>query len=175
MDTKTNESELEEMLEQYRKIQETINNTETESDDITTEEICLNFNIFTTWMSQSIKSEMKNLYEEFAKTFDAKYRTDLYEMIADNFCSDIVSDKLKFYWSMLIINLLENSKTYKYRVNFSTVVVNETDGELPVLTYDIEKLETNLKIKVVKHVFVCMLKNERLCYFKENGNDYYVS
>ena len=184
----TTETELEEMLELYRKIKESVSNkekkhldSESDSEDkFTMEEICLNLNIFTTWMKQVLDLDpdvIGKLYKNFSEKFDIEYRMGLYEIIADNFGTENISPQTKFYWSLLIIDLLSLSKSYKYKVTITKGKnITQEEDKLPIVSYDMDSCTTNLQMQVVKHMFECTVDSkERLCWFKENGSAYYVS
>jgi hypothetical protein len=124
------------------------------------EEVNNNLNIFQTWMNDNYKSG--NLYVIFAQTFDAQYRSDLFENMVEYFeCSDLVTNELLFNWKIMIYDLLKSNKKYK--------------SYLEELVFDIDSRNTNLGLNRSKYVFRCFIDGNPLCYFKENGNDYYVS
>ena len=128
-----------------------------------------NINIFSNWMEDKInmnlmsdKMDKNNLYTLFKQQFDVKYRTDLFENICEYFNDlSFVTDDILFYWKYIAICLLKSSKKYKYYL-----------GDLVFETYI---KETNFRLVKEKYIFRCFIGDESLCYFKENGNDYYVS
>ena len=154
------EKELAELLEKHKQI-DRANNEQLEKElQQLVENAKNNLNIFSTWMSENIKN--KNIYEDFRNQFDAEYRSDLFENMCEYFMdSTMVSEDLVFYWKYLIIALLKTSK--KYKSYSSELVVDENDKK------------TNLALVKEKYIFRCFINGEHLCYFKENGNDYYVS
>lgn len=132
---------------------------------------------FSEWMDQIVRTDIfGKLYKEFSTKFDADFRTKLYEIIADYFGTEHVTDKIKFYWTLLIIDLMSCNKTLKYKV---TIVkdknVKQDPNELPIVSYDIDELNTNLVLHVTKHMFYCDIDKEKICWLKENGTSYYVS
>ena len=133
---------------------------------------------FSEWMEQIVRNAdiLGKLYKEFSTKFDAEFRTKLYEIIADYFGTEHITDKIKFYWTFLIIDLMSCNKTLKYKV---TIVkdknVKQDPNELPIVSYNIDELDTNLVLHVTKHMFYCDIDKEKICWLKENGISYYVS
>lgn len=125
------------------------------------EETKTNLNIFLQFMQfmQTYHQE-KTLIKNFYDNFDSAYRSKLY----DNICAyfeddDIVTDEIIFYWKLLVVNLINQSKhahlAKKIEVDFSNKVIN-------------------LKLVKKKCLFECYLEGEHVGYFKDNGNNYYV-
>lgn len=146
-------------------MEETIGSTEAidilfSETTVTLEQIEKNIKDFSAWIDLHLTDT--NLYELFCKTFGASYRSQLFEDICDSFKNSIlVTDDVLFNWKGLIVHLLKNSKKYKSFIN--DLVFN------PVAK------KTNLRLVKDKHTFKCFIDDEFICYFKENGNDYYVS
>jgi hypothetical protein len=119
-----------------------------------------NIDIFVKWMSDNYTSEQ--LYFDFAKSFPNKFLLDLYWDMCNHFMNgELVSDDAVFYWKLIIISLL---KKHKYLSN-----------ELDDLVLDIDNKYCNIKLVQPKNIFRIFIKNRSICYFKENGNEYYVS
>lgn len=124
------------------------------------EEVHNNINIFLTWADQVTNAP--NLHELFIENFDVQYRIDLFENINEFFNdTTFISDRILFYWKLLVIDIIKHSKKYSNRYDD--------------LTVDVVNLTSNLRLVREKHIFRCFLDNEPICYFKENGTDYYVS
>lgn len=119
-----------------------------------------NFNIFRIWAQNNLSAA--NLYSIFCENFDVKYRMDLYQNVNEYFMDDVVVDtEFLFYWKFLILSILKNHKRYR--------------SYLSGLEIDVDNKTCNLALVRDRAVFRCFLNEEPLCYFKENGNDYYVS
>lgn len=124
------------------------------------EEIKNNLSMFSTWMEPNYQKV--TLYKDFCEDFSQEYRMALFENICEFFNDEtIVNDNVLFYWKCMVIFLLRNSKKYRYQL-----------GEL---TLNYELRETNLVMIKNKYIFKCFIVDEQICYFKENGTDYYVS
>lgn len=126
-----------------------------------------NINIFETWMKESINES--DLYKSFYQNFDSEYRSQLYENICEFFDTSLVSNDVIFYWKYLVIYLLNNNKKYK-----SLLQDLELDDNIK-LEVNKETCETNLCLVKKKYIFQCFIDKIPICYFKENGNDYYIS
>ena len=119
-----------------------------------------NFSIFETWINNNLQNQ--NLYHDMCTQFDVRYRMDLFEDMSEHFLDDsMISSELVFYWKILIVSLLRINKKYRSYLNN--------------LLVDTDNLKCNLALVKEKSIFRCFLNEEHLCYFKENGNDYYVS
>ena len=154
------EKELAELLEKHKQMDKDATEKLEKELQQHIEDAKNNLNIFNTWISENINNE--GLYKEFHDQFDLKYRIDLFENMCEYYMDQsMVSEDLVFYWKYLIISLLKTSKKYK--------------SYLDELTVSTEKKETNLALVREKYIFRCFVKGDHLCYFKENGNDYYVS
>lgn len=152
----TSEEELAKLIQQNNQIRESLRNELDEYLD----EIHNNINIFTTWAKASINN--KNYTKEFIKDFVDTYRSQLFDQICHFFLDEnMVTDEVLFYWKYLVVSLLENSKKYKSYLNR--------------LEYDKENKKTNLRMVREKSIFRCFIDEEPICYFKDNGNEYYVS
>jgi len=152
---------LEELLEQNKKINETALHDIQEEYKKYIEDVHNNLNIFATWVKNQL--DLQKLYQIFANDFDEKYRSDLFENMYDFFLDDkFVTDNMIFYWKCLVINLLQNNKKYKSYISD--------------LHIDFYNMETNFRLikEKKKYIFKCFIEDEMICYFKENGNMYYV-
>ena len=119
-----------------------------------------NFNIFLTWIKQNLGE--KNLYKSFSDNFTSEYRVELYEGISEFFNDELmVTDDILFYWKFIVVTLMRSSRKYKSYIDD--------------LIFDLETRNTNVVLVKEKHIFRCFVADEPICYFKENGNDYYVS
>ncbi|AKI80055.1 hypothetical protein [Niemeyer virus] len=115
---------------------------------------------FKNWFKD--KTDDSNVYNVFESTFGPEFRSQLYEYINEFFNNnDIVTDQLLAYWKILIRNIMRLNR--KYQVIASKINVDEN-------THD-----SNLKLFKEKSMFRCFMDEEPICYFKENGNNYYVS
>lgn len=124
------------------------------------EDVQNNIGIFVTWMQTSYKD--KNLPESFQNSFDDDYRSKLFENICEFFKhEEYITDEVLFYLKCIIVCLLKASR--KYRTC------------LDKLEFDIETQETNLRLVRDKYNIRCFIADEHICYFKDNGNLYYVS
>ena len=116
--------------------------------------------IFVTWMQYSFNKE--NLYDDFHKNFDEEYRTCLFENVCKYFKNEeFITDEILFYLKCIIFCLLKASRKYKTRIDS--------------LNFDINNRSTNLRLVREKYTIRCFVDDEHLCYFKDNGNIYYVS
>ena len=119
-----------------------------------------NLNIFLTWITQNLNES--DIYKLFSENFTSEYRVDLYENICEFFNDEsMVSDDILFYWKFIVTILMKSSKKYK--------------SYLGDLIFDLDTHNTNMVLVREKHIFRCFIADEPICYFKENGSDYYVS
>lgn len=176
--------ELKKLLEQKKQIEENQANIEKEEERLRKEseqhieDTYNNLNIFVLWIKDNLtnkdnlantndltnKDNLTNkvLYKSFTKSFSTEYRTHLFENICEFFKNEtFVTNEILFYWKYIVIHLLQHSKKYKSRSK--------------KLTFDISNFETNLRLVKEKYIFKCFIGDRFICYFKENGNDYYVS
>ena len=124
------------------------------------EDVRINLNIFATWCRSSLNDA--TFYNTFRDNFDEKFRSQLFLNIFDFFYKDeLVTTDILFYWKFMVINLLHNSK--KYRSSLDELKLDKTNHN------------TNLRFVKERNVFKCFINDEPICYFKENGSDYYVS
>ena len=152
--------ELDELLEQKKMIEKHHEEELAKEMEERYEEATNNVNILLTWMASHSTSQ--NLYGDFRKNFHEEYRIRLFEDIYQFFNADqLVTNDVLFYWKLLIIDLVKNSR--KFRSCMQDLAVDMVDRE------------TNLSITKEKYMFKCFVREGHLCYFKENGNDYYVS
>ncbi len=125
--------------------------------------------IFLVWSENNYMKQ--NYFNLFEKNFSTEYRINLYEIIHDHFDDEkLISDTLLWYFKLLIINALQQKKKYDYL--FKDGDKNEEEESLSI---DYENNQTNMKIVVDKHAFKCFVDNSLVCYFKENGVNYYAS
>ena len=114
------------------------------------------------WVKDKDSIYCDNFYRVFESTFNSEYRSELYNTIYNYFNdNEIVSNELLIFWKLLVIDLIRNNK--KYNSNISTIYV------------DLKNQSTNFVLVKEKAVFRCYVDEEPLCFFKENGNNYYVS
>lgn len=119
-----------------------------------------NFNIFLTWIKQNLDD--KNLYKSFSDNFTSEFKIELYEGINEFFNDEwMVTDDVLFYWKFMVVTLMRSSRKYKSYIDD--------------LIFDLKTRDTNVVLVKEKHIFRCFVADEPICYFKENGNDYYVS
>lgn len=165
-DETVNETELALLLEQKKQIEENIKKEQKAEEEQKREienhieDVRDNINIFLRWIQGS--TEEKNINKKFCEDFSVEYRVALFENICEFFNYEtLVTNDVLFYWKLIIMDLLRVSKKYKSYVSD--------------IIFDIETKETNLALKKEKYMFRCFIGSEPLCYFKENGNEYYVS
>lgn len=122
-----------------------------------------NLAIFTTCMRAILKEPSKlNLYDAFSQNFDMGYRSSLFENVCEFFKNEeFITDEILFYWKLLIVCLLKSSRRYKTRIDD--------------LVLDMENQSTNLRLVREKYTIRCFINDEHICYFKDNGDAYYVS
>lgn len=118
-----------------------------------------NINIFLNWIKKFIDNE--NMGEVFTEIFPKKYRMKLFKNMLDFSGSEVIGEEHVFYWKMLIFYYLKHNKKYQEYIKY--------------VKYSLEKKETNIKIEKFKRIFKCYINSEFICYFKENGNEYYTS
>lgn len=148
--------ELNLLLKQTKSINENFKNELNEY----LEEVKNNINIFSTWFKSSLLDE--NILDGFNNNFLLEYRIQLFEQICQFFQNEsIVTDQVLFYWKYIVISYLRNSKKYKHC--------------LEDLEIDLINQTTNLRMVKQKSIFRCFIDDEPICYFKENGNEYYTS
>lgn len=165
-DDESLKKELVQLLEQKKQIEENKIREKEEEEKLKIElekhieDVRINLNIFLSWMKNSLLDE--NTYKSFKKDFNPEYCSKLFDNICEFFKDNsFVTDEILFYWKFMVICLLRTSKKYK--------------SLLGNLTFDLEKRETNLRIVKEKYIFRCFIDENHICYFKENGTDYYVS
>ncbi|XWV24856.1 mg583 protein [Tupanvirus deep ocean] len=158
--------ELEKLLKQKQELDEIKRQEEEEEKELKKkleqhiEDVRTNLAMFSKWMKN--KKLFDNLYKDFCNDFSPEYRSELFENVCEFFKDEsFVTDDILFYWKHLVVHLLKTSKKYKYY--------------LQDLVFDHETHDTNLRLVREKYIFKCFIGEEQLCYFKENGTDYYVS
>ncbi|AGC02042.1 hypothetical protein H012_gp417 [Acanthamoeba polyphaga moumouvirus] len=115
---------------------------------------------FITWMRENKNND--NLYKSFSDIFSSEYRTSLYENIIKYFHNEeVITDEFLIYWKLLIIDIIKNNKRHKHNMEYINI--------------NLDTQITNLRLDKEKGVFRCLVDNNSICFFKENGNDYYVS
>ena len=168
-DDKTNEDEennedeetqLADLLKKHKQLEEAAEEELQKQIEQHIEDCRNNLNIFSQWVDNKTNSE--SLYALFKKEFDDNYRSDLFCNICEFFNDpQFVTDDLLFSWKCMVVCLLKASKKYK--------------GYLSDLVFVPKTKETNFRLVKEKYIFRCFIGEKHLCYFKENGNDYYVS
>lgn len=139
--------------------------TETNTPDSNTDETQINFNIFIKWMKNNW--DVDDLYNKFTHKFSPEYRSQLYDDMIKYFNdSTLVTDELLYYWKVIVVYVIIQSNKYNH--------CNEH------IVIDLENKSFNIVLYVIKGIFKCVIEDsdiysEHLCYFKDNGNDYYVS
>lgn len=152
--------QLEELLEQKRLLDEEREKQLEKEIKQHIEDVRNNLAIFLRWIKASLNE--KNLYKSFSDNFTAEYRMELFENICEFFKDDtFITDEILFYWKYLVVFLLRTSKKYK--------------SSLDDLVFNLDNQETNLRLVKEKYIFRCFIDDSPICYFKENGTDYYVS
>lgn len=118
------------------------------------------FEVFNSWYEMNKKVE--NLIEKFNKDLTQDFRMNLYEFLYDYMEDEkIVTDVTIFNMKMIIYYLIKTHKKF-----------SEDSKEI---TFDTDNKTTNLYLTRQKHIFKCYVGDSELCYFKENGNFYYVN
>jgi hypothetical protein len=158
--TAEDEHILAELLEKHKQIEEACQKELEDETAAYLQDAENNLNIFKTWMEPNLATP--NSYKLFLENFDPEYRSSLFENISEYFNdSELVTDEVLFDFKVLIISILRNHKKFK--------------SYLTDLTLDTSSSSTNLRLIKAKQTFKIFVGDEFLCYFKENGNDYYVS
>jgi hypothetical protein len=151
---------LAELLEQHKIIEDSYEKEMAAELEKRLEEANINFNIFSKWMSLNLKGT--GLYKSFIAKFDTEYRMAFFSNVSDFFSDNkLVTDTLLFYFKVLIFDMLKTHKKFKSCVT--------------EITIDHDTQKTNLRLIKAKQTFKIFINDELLCYFKENGNDYYLS
>jgi hypothetical protein len=109
---------------------------------------------FNSWIGNL--SSYQGTYAKFKEIFDEQSRMDIYNYILNN-----QDDEILFYFEVLVMDLITNSKKYM--------------SCLKEIKFDIENKTTNLKLIMFRHAFKCYIDEKFLFFIKENGNDYYLS
>ena len=133
-----------------------------------------NLSLFTDWIaatiqilagdlsSPDIKINASSVYQMFEKDFNDEYRNKLFDTFCDHFSNEeIVTDDILFYWKFIVICLLQTNRKFRFR--------------LEEIECNLHDRTTNLRMVKEKYMFRCFIAEDHLCYFKENGNCYYVS
>lgn len=173
-DEKDHSEEFQQMLDQRRQLE--IQQLQ-EREDAIDEELLLkkleehmndarnNFNIYLTWIESygpNLSHSDGNFYKSFSDVFSTEYRENLYANICEFFNDEtMVTDDVLFYWKYMVVVLLRSSRKYRSYIDH--------------LVFDLKTKETNLVLVKEKHIFRCFVNDKPICYFKENGCDYYVS
>lgn len=164
---------LAELLEQKKKLNELKQQEEEEENfkrefEQHMEDVKNNINIFLTWSNEHYTED--DFYKNFSKNFSKDYRMALFENICNFFKDEnIITDDVLWYWKILIINIIKSHKKYKYYIDNKNEYFDED------FIFDINNRTTNLNIVKEKHILRCFVGENPLCYFKENGNEYYAS
>nr|WBF70686.1 hypothetical protein [Megavirus caiporensis] len=115
---------------------------------------------FLSWIKSNTDND--DVYKNFSNIFSSDYRISLYENVIKYFDDEsIITDEFLVYWKFLVVDLMKNSRKYKSYTRDITI--------------NFEEYECNLRLVKQKYMFKCYIDEESICYFKENGNDYYVS
>ncbi|AUV58528.1 hypothetical protein [Bandra megavirus] len=115
---------------------------------------------FLSWIK--LNTDNDNTYKNFSNVFSSDYRISLYENVIKYFDDEsIITDEFLTYWKFLVTDLMKNSRKYK--------------SYTKDITINFEEYDCNLRLVKQKYIFKCYIDEESICYFKENGNDYYVS
>lgn len=158
--TADDENILAELLVKHKQIEEACQKEIESEAERYLEDATNNICIFKTWMEQNLTTP--NTYKAFSENFDQEYRSSLFGNICEFFNdNELLSDDMLFYFKVLIVSILKSHKKFK--------------SYLSDLTCDIKTKSTNLRLIKAKQTFKIFIGDEFLCYFKENGNDYYVS
>ncbi len=112
---------------------------------------------FTTWIIDHVQES--NLYEKFVQDYDSAQRDELYNLFYRHF--NCLSSEVLFYWKYFIGVFIKNSR--KYNMHYQSIV------------YNFDSHIVNFYLTCNKGVFKCYIDQDHICYFKQNGTDYYVS
>lgn len=125
-----------------------------------TAEVKNNLGIFETWMQNSYTDPV--LYTKFHSAFSDEYRTKLFDNICEFFRNEeFITDEILFYIKCVIVCLLNTNRRFKSRIS--------------ELKFDTTNRTTNLRLVREKYTIRCFIEDEHLCWFKDNGDSYYVS
>src|ERR1700733_10011780 len=155
-DTLIDDLELGELLKKHKLLDEQETITFQKELKMQTEDTKNNVLVFSEWIDNNIHLiNSGELYKIFANSFSKEYKSGLYEGLNEYFNDrDFIPDNVYFGFKALIKDLL--------------------DSELK-LDFNVKNKTTNLKLIKKKRIFGCLIGEDHVCYFKENGNDYYVS
>ncbi len=161
-----NES-IESLLEKKRRIEQEEKELQEEIDNHL-QNVRNNLQIFIVWAKNTHSRE--DFYKKFVEEFDDNYRSQLFENVCEFFNDDtFVSDECVFYWKSIVVNLLTTNKKYSQKL----VELKENSGK--ELKTDLKLMTTNLRLVKQKYIFKCFVEDEPVCFFKENGVNYYLS
>lgn len=129
--------------------------------EYTTDEITnmkINLNIFQKWITGTDPSIA---YENFIK-FSDEYQIDLYDALNAYYNNvDIVTDDMMYFFKIVIYEYIKNSpKTSEFSSS---------------ITFSHDDKKTNLGLIKTKCIFQCTVGSTVLCYFKHNGNIFYIN
>ena len=159
-DDEDDEKQLAELLKQHKVLEEEAEKQFKFEMEQRIENAKNNLGIFSQWMEDKV--DKKDLYKLFNEQLSAQYRTELFENMCEFFSDQsFVTDDILFHWKNIVVCLLRMSKKYKYQISD--------------LVFELSNKKTNLRLVKEKYIFRCFIDDTHLCYFKENGNDYYVS
>lgn len=168
------EKQLNELLEQKKRLEELERQEKEEQEKIKREfiehmeNVKNNINIFLVWSAKHYAEN--DYYKNFSTNFSNEYRMELFENVCEFFKDDtLITDDVLWYWKVLIVNVIKSNKKYKYYIDNKNKYFEEE------FVFDINNRVTNLNIVKEKHIFRCFVGEEPICYFKENGNEYYAS
>lgn len=161
----TNTDELATMLSQVERIRSGANNSDSEEDNGENQEDKLddvrnNLQIFYTWIKNNYSVD--DLNKSFIENFSAEYRISLFENICNYFDDeDLITYEILFYWKYIVYNLIKVNKKYC--------------DQLENIIFNLDDETTNMRLVKNKYIFKCFINENELCYFKENGTQYYIS
>lgn len=159
-DASKDSPELLELLNVKKNLTQTIEKENLENKD----ELQVYLAIFLKWIKYYVSTNVKKeeIYNKFSLEFDCVYRMKLFEIFCNYFNDEsIVTDDVLFYWKYFVFCITSVNK--KYNADIKDVIFSFTEKT------------TNFRLVKVKHIFRIFIDDDPLCYFKENGNDYYVS
>lgn len=119
-----------------------------------------NLTIFSVWISK-LKSTT-DIYNKFTKRFSSKYQVDLYESINYFFHKrNYVTDDMLYHLKLIVYDL---------------IMINKNLADIArLIVFVPETKSTNLTLVNIKSMFKCFVGDEFICYFKENGEAFYVN
>jgi hypothetical protein len=152
--------EIAELKAKFAQIEEENEKEETEQERLRMIDVQNTFDIFKVWMAMNLKTD--NIYKLLSTQLDAHFRSNMFEYLVHFFSEEeIITDECLFYFKVIVADLIRTNKKFKH--DSKDIVI------------DLDAKTCNLSLVKEKYMFKCLINDEQLCYFKENGNDFYVS